>query len=136
MRLSMLVFLQYEWPPGYSVALACLNHHRLGADEGDEVAVSEAAKAAVSKFRKVYFVSFLQKMAKLCDCFNEPLEPVIPDIGILAGSDILAVERATYDLIVKREGRDVFKELNKKSFAEQLKAAEEVSISRDSGAKF
>jgi hypothetical protein len=36
------------------------------------------------------------------------------------------VEKATYDLIVKKEGKDVFRELNKKSFAEQLKAAEEV----------
>ncbi len=86
----------------------------------------EAAKAAILKFRKTYFVNFLKRMAKLCDCFDEPLEPVIPDIGILAGSDILAVEKATHDLIIKREGRDVFKELNKKSFAEQLKAAEEV----------
>jgi len=88
--------------------------------------LAEAAKASVSKFRKVYFVNFLQRMARLCDCFDEPLEPVIPDIGILAGSDILAVEKATYDLIVKKEGKDVFRELNKKSFAEQLKAAEEV----------
>ncbi len=30
-------------------------------------------------------------------------------------------------LIVKKEGKDVFKELNKKSFREQLKAAEKFS---------
>ncbi|MEM3648596.1 MAG: DUF362 domain-containing protein [Thermoproteota archaeon] len=88
--------------------------------------LAEAAKAATSKFRRAYFVSFLQRMTRFCDCNDEPMEPVIADIGIIAGSDILAVEKATYDLIVKKEGRDVFKELNKKSFKEQLKAAEKV----------
>ncbi|MEM2929370.1 MAG: DUF362 domain-containing protein [Thermoproteota archaeon] len=92
--------------------------------------LAEAAKAAVSKFRRVYFVNFLQRMTRFCDCDNEPLEPVIADIGILAGSDILAVEKATYDLIVKKEGRDVFKELNRKSFKEQLKAAEQVFLNK------
>ncbi|MEM7826312.1 MAG: 4Fe-4S dicluster domain-containing protein, partial [Candidatus Aenigmatarchaeota archaeon] len=90
--------------------------------------LAEAAKAAISKFKKVYFVNFLQRMAKLCDCYNQPLEPVISDIGILASSDILAIEKATYDLILEKEGRDVFKELNKKSFLEQLKAAEELKM--------
>jgi len=92
--------------------------------------LAEAAKAAISKFKKVYFVNFLQRMTRFCDCFDEPLEPVIADIGILTGGDILAVEKATHDLIVKKEGRDVFKELNKKSFREQLKAAEQVFLGK------
>lgn len=90
--------------------------------------LAEAAKAAISKFKKFYFVNFLVRMAKLCDCYNQPLEPVINDIGILASNDILAIEKATYDLILKKEGKDIFKELNKKSFIEQLKFAEELKI--------
>jgi len=90
--------------------------------------LAEAAKAAISKFKKVYFVSFLQNMGKDCDCFNGPVKPVMDDIGILAGNDILAVEQATHDMIVKKAGRDIFKELNKKSFTEQLDAAEELGM--------
>jgi hypothetical protein len=90
--------------------------------------IAEAAKAALSKFKKTYFVSFLQNMSKHCDCSNSPEKPVMDDIGILAGDDILAIESATHDMIVEKAGKDIFKELNKKSFTEQLKAAEELKM--------
>jgi len=86
--------------------------------------LAEAAKSAIKKFKKVYYVNFLTNIAKECDCKNKPLKPVMPDIGIVAGNDILSVEEASYDLIIKKAGEDIFKKLNKKSFAEQLKAAE------------
>jgi hypothetical protein len=90
--------------------------------------LAEAAKSAISKFKKVYYVNFLVRMAERCDCENKELKPVIKDIGILASSDILAIEKASYDLIIEKNGRDVFKELNKKSFEQQLKAAEELEM--------
>jgi uncharacterized Fe-S center protein len=90
--------------------------------------LAEAAKAAISKFKKVYYVNFLVRMAERCDCEDRELKPVIEDIGILAGSDILAIEKATHDLIIERNGKDVFKELNKKSFSLQLEAAKELKM--------
>lgn len=111
-----------------SCALACRQKALKPKVATFDFLLTEAAKAAMSKFKKVYFVNFLQRMAKLCDCFNRPLEPVLEDIGILASSDILAIEKATYDLILKKAGKDIFKELNKKSFLEQIKVAEELKM--------
>ncbi|MEM5766139.1 MAG: DUF362 domain-containing protein [Candidatus Aenigmatarchaeota archaeon] len=90
--------------------------------------LAEAAKSAISKFKNIYFINFLQRMTRLCDCYNQPLEHVIDDVGILASSNILAIEKATYDLILEKVGRDVFKDLNKKSFLEQLKVGEELKM--------
>jgi uncharacterized Fe-S center protein len=53
---------------------------------------------------------------------------VIEDIGILASEDILAIEKASYDLIIEKNGRDVFRELNKKSFSVQLEAAKNLKM--------
>jgi uncharacterized Fe-S center protein len=90
--------------------------------------LAEAAKASISKFRKAYYVNFLVRMTERCDCVDMELKPVINDIGILAGSDILSIEKASYDLIIERNGKDVFKELNKKSFSIQLEAAKELKM--------
>jgi uncharacterized Fe-S center protein len=90
--------------------------------------LAEAAKSAISKFKKVYYVNFLVRMAERCDCENKELKPVIKDIGILASSDILAIEKASYDLIIEKNGKDVFKELNKKPFSIQLEAAKELNM--------
>jgi uncharacterized Fe-S center protein len=90
--------------------------------------LTEAAKFAISKFKKVYYVNFLVRMAERCDCENRELKPVIKDIGILASNDILGIEKATYDLIIEKNERDIFKELNKKSFSIQLEIAKELKM--------
>ena len=90
--------------------------------------LAEAAKSAIKKFKKVYYVNFLKTLAKECDCENKPLKPVMPDIGIVAGKNILSIEQASYDLIIKKAGEDIFKKLNKKSFNEQLKCAEQLKM--------
>jgi len=93
-----------------------------------DLLLAEAAKSAMSKFKRYYFVNFLVRMSKRCDCINEDLKPVIGDIGILAGNDIVAIEKATYDLIFEKAGKDIFKELNKKSFMVQIESAEEMGM--------
>jgi len=90
--------------------------------------LAEAAKSAISKFNKVYFINVLQNLTKECDCYNHPIKPVMDDIGILAGNDIVAIEKASHDLIVKKAGRDIFKELNKKSFLLQIEQAEKFAM--------
>ena len=58
-----------------------------------DVLLTEAAMAAISKFRKVYYVNFLVRMGKECDCVNKPVEIIVDDIGVLASSDILSIEQ-------------------------------------------
>jgi uncharacterized Fe-S center protein len=45
------------------------------------------------------FISFLTDITIFCDCWGMTTPRLIPDIGILAGRDIVAIEQASLDLI-------------------------------------
>lgn len=45
------------------------------------------------------FINMLMNIAIFCDCWGMTTASLVPDIGILAGRDIVAVEQATLDLI-------------------------------------
>jgi hypothetical protein len=76
--------------------------------------------------RKCFHFNFLVDMTKDCDCWNVPQEKVIPDIGILASSDPVAIDKASLDLTV---------EMNKKSIAELSYPKQNALIQIEHGAK-
>ena len=47
----------------------------------------------------VYYINFLTNITAICDCWGMSTPSIVPDVGVLASSDIVAVERATLDLI-------------------------------------
>ncbi|MCX7030827.1 MAG: DUF362 domain-containing protein [Spirochaetes bacterium] len=47
----------------------------------------------------VRFISVLSSVTIFCDCWGLSTPSLVPDIGILAGRDIVAIEQATLDLI-------------------------------------
>ncbi len=47
----------------------------------------------------VYFINVLLQITALCDCWGMSTPALVPDIGILASEDIVAVEQASLDLI-------------------------------------
>lgn len=49
------------------------------------------------------FINMLMDTTIFCDCWSMTTPRLIPDIGILAGRDIVAVEQATLDLINREE---------------------------------
>ena len=49
--------------------------------------------------RNLLFINSLINVTIYCDCWGMTTPDLVPDIGILAGRDIVAVERATLDLI-------------------------------------
>jgi len=49
------------------------------------------------------FINMLMDTTIFCDCWGMTTPRLIPDIGILAGDDIVAVEQATLDLIDREE---------------------------------
>lgn len=57
----------------------------------------------VLKNRKNFFINVLLDITPMCDCCKGIQEPMIPDIGILASEDIVAVEQASLDLIGKEK---------------------------------
>jgi len=90
--------------------------------------ITEYAHAVTSHKRdKMFYVNFLNNITRLCDCANVHGEYLVPDIGILFSKDIVAIDRASIDLINERAGKDLFKELypdilweNIFSYAEKL----------------
>ncbi len=47
----------------------------------------------------VRFINVLANVTLFCDCWGLSTPSLVPDIGILAGSDIVAIEQASLDLI-------------------------------------
>ena len=50
------------------------------------------------------FLNLMTAVTGACDCLREVGEPIVPDIGLLAGRDIVAVDQASLDLIKKAGG--------------------------------
>jgi uncharacterized Fe-S center protein len=103
-----------------------------GSESVQEKIVEYAA--GVVKGKKSSSVNFLNHISKFCDCFAfNKNEPLMDDVGIVAGVDPVAVDQASYDLVNKAYGKDFFKELYPDIDPTiQLKYAEEVGLgSRD-----
>ena len=66
-----------------------------------------ALGAVIGKPGKVGCMNFLISVTKDCDCFNVRQKPIMPDIGILAGTDPVAVDTASLDLIRERNGKEL-----------------------------
>lgn len=58
-------------------------------------------KACVECFDadSVYYINELMNITPLCDCWGFSTQSLVPDIGILAGEDIVAIEQASLDMI-------------------------------------
>ena len=64
--------------------------------------MADAALSVVDYFGgKCAYVNAMMNMSVDCDCCAVAEDPCIPDIGILAGRDIVAIEKASLDLIAK-----------------------------------
>lgn len=66
-----------------------------------QMAMAEAAKAASSTFSrgKVVYINFITEVMPHCDCHPHSDVPVINDQGILMGDDIVAIDKASLDMI-------------------------------------
>ncbi|HOL67015.1 MAG TPA: DUF362 domain-containing protein [bacterium] len=53
---------------------------------------------------KFFAVNFLLKIAPNCDCLRNPGEPMVPDIGVLASSDPVAIDQASVYLVKETPG--------------------------------
>ena len=63
--------------------------------------MTESAKAVVDHFGKhITYVNVMRNMSVSCDCEGVDAEPVVtPNVGILASSDILAIDQACVDIV-------------------------------------
>ena len=78
-----------------------------GAEAGfTQKSMVEHAMAAV-KGKKCFYFNVMIDMTKDCDCLWEKQEKMIPDIGILASSDPVAIDMATLALTAEYHGKNI-----------------------------
>lgn len=63
-----------------------------------------ALGAVTGKEERVGFFNFLLNITPDCDCVPWSDAPVVPDIGILASSDPVALDKASFDLVNNQPG--------------------------------
>ncbi|MDI6732051.1 MAG: DUF362 domain-containing protein [Candidatus Margulisbacteria bacterium] len=94
----------------------------------------EYAAAIIQPFKnKIAFITFICDVSEQCDCYPFNSEPIVPDIGILASFDPVALDQACVDLVNGTEGRikgsDKFKTLYPTvDWEVQLRYAEEMGL--------
>lgn len=66
-----------------------------------------ALGAVIAKREHVYFFNYLTDMTADCDCTSTKQERILPDVGILACRDPVALDQATLDVTREKCGRDL-----------------------------
>jgi hypothetical protein len=103
-------------------------------DSSGEIAskkIAEYAKAALSG-KKAVFVSLINNVSPNCDCYfiNEP--PVAPDIGIVASTDPVSIDKACIDLVMDKVGYDPFRKVHPNvTWKTQLEHAEKIGLGEE-----
>ena len=93
-----------------------------------------------TKKEKVGFINFLINISPDCDCCNWSDLSIVPDLGILASKDIVAIDKASVDLVNnapinplgklkdKIESKDKFYDLNKINWRVQLEHGQKIGL--------
>lgn len=91
-------------------------------------ALVAGVKLALDRYPRVFYVNVIMNIMRLCDCVSNPGPQLARDIGILFGDDIVAIEKASLDLIIKDMGEDVFLKEHKKSPLVHIKLAANLGL--------
>ena len=90
--------------------------------------IVEYAFAAV-KDKKAGYLTFLTDVSPNCDCYAHNDPPVIPDLGVLASLDPVAIDQAAIDLVNGAACKDIFREIYPDAdWNVQLHYAEEIGL--------
>ena len=115
-----------------------------GNDDRFMRSLAEAAKAVLSTFKtnKVIYINFLTEIQPECDCMPVADVPVIQDQGIMISDDIVAIEQASIDFLLKAaplpqsvieeksivSGDDILLKLSEKPYHIQIEESERLGL--------
>ncbi len=87
--------IEYNWKTTSKLLQEKMAEHALGV--------------AVCLKSKIFYFNFINNITKDCDCMGGNCEIIASDVGVVASDDMVAIDQASLDLIVKSSGEDVFK---------------------------
>ena len=96
------------WNPGFLY---------YGKDFNERMA--EYALAACQGKKHIY-ISYATDITENCDCDSRHMTPLYSDLGIFISQDPLALDKAVYDMLNKRENRKTFGGDNIFAYAEKI----------------
>jgi uncharacterized Fe-S center protein len=109
-----------------------------GNKERFQLYLAHAASAVMQRFRgRIGFINFLQDITPWCDCAAPAGRAMVPDIGILASLDPVAIDRVSLDMIDRTvaidgsnlpEGPDRMGRLHNVDSLVQLRSAERLGL--------
>ena len=78
---------------------------------------------------KIGFINFMTKITKDCDCMSKDQPRIVEDIGILASTDAVAIDKASADLVIAHsKGKDMFRAGYNLDWSYQLKHGEHIGL--------
>lgn len=98
-----------------------------GTPERLQKKMAEYAGAVLTKLPNALFINVLHNITKECDCMGIKQNPIMENIGVLASSDIVAVDKASLDLANERS-HGKFSKINSIDKNNQIRVAEETGI--------
>lgn len=98
--------------------------------------MTESSKAIVDHFgKKIAYINVLRNMSISCDCEGIHAAPVVaPNLGILASTDILAVDQAAIDMIYalqEKDHKDLVQRIESRAGLRQLSYMKELGMGND-----
>ena len=81
------------------------------------------------KKEKIGFLNFAIKINKECDCWGMENPRIAPDVGILASVDPVSIDQASFDIVNKACGKDIFKQTHpEQDSTRQLQYAQSIGL--------
>jgi uncharacterized Fe-S center protein len=78
--------------------------------------------------RKAGFINYLVRITKDCDCMSKNGKVLVPDLGIFASLDPVAVDKASVDLLLKANKKDFLRDAIDVDWSAQLRHGEEIGL--------
>ena len=96
----------------------------------------EGGKAVTDHFgKKIVYINVMRNMSVDCDCAGTyAAKPTVPDYGILASTDIIAIDKACVDIIYSQkngQGKDLVERIESRSGLRQLTYMKEMKMGND-----
>ena len=86
--------------------------------------MAEAGKGITAHFgKRIAYINVLKNLSVDCDCDAHGKKPTSPDIGIVGSTDILAVDKASVDLVYalpEKDRHDLVERIESRSGLHQL----------------